>query len=374
MACYAERMPRLPLLPALALAAAGPLAFAACGGDAPGSAPNADGGVVVLADGAVVSPTATGPLPDGAPPPPPDAGPPPGPVAPLELRYVAARVTRAVDANTLAQRVVLAATYPGGLSRAVAGTAWDVRDPVTGRYYAQYTGGGKSGLYSVGTDGAAELVVFDGNTTSLFADALYWGTSDYAGDRLFLSGRGGAFVARRKGATLAFEAPVALGKSVEIVHDVSPNGALAIVSGVKPYKWGDAENVVAPRMYSIFKVNADGTLGADVSSQYAPFTSLYAQAPHFLQDGSGVVFEGDDDANTGDHLFIYAFGGAVKEFVPKAFTDMDFNTPCALADGRVAFWESVDSAYYLRLHDLAANTTKSAVTTSFPFSGYVRCR
>ena len=121
-------------------------------------------------------------------------------------------------------------------------------------------------------------------------------------------------------------------------------------------------------------MNPDGTFGADVSSQYSPFTSLYAQAPHFLQDGSGLVFEGDDDANTGDHLFLYKFGGAVKEFTPKPFTDMDFNTPCALADGRVAFWESVDTSYYLRVHDLAANTTKSAVTTAFPFSGYVRCR
>ncbi len=369
-------MLRARLLPALALVAVGPLTFAACGGD-PEGVPDPDGGAVVLPDGAVVTPTPTGtgpaPLPDGAPPPP-EGGPPPGPAVPLELRYVAARVTRAVDATTLAQRDVLAATYPGGLSRTTAGTAWDVRDPVTGRYYAQYSGGGKNGLYSVGSDGKAELIPFDGNVTSLFAQALYWGTTNYAGDRLYLSGRGGAFVARRKGADLAFEAPVSIGKEVEVVHDLSPDGKLAVVSGVKPYKWGDAENIVAPRMYSIFQVNADGTFGADVSAQHAPFTSLYAEAPHFLQDGSGLVFEGDDDANTGDHLFLYKFGGAVKEFVPKPFTDMDFNTPCALADGRVAFWESVDSAYYLRLHDLSANITKSAVTTSFPFSGYVRCR
>mgnify|MGYP003593290927 CR=1 FL=1 len=168
-------MLRARLLPALALVAVGPLTFAACGGD-PEGVPDPDGGAVVLPDGAVVTPTPTGtgpaPLPDGAPPPP-EGGPPPGPAVPLELRYVAARVTRAVDATTLAQRDVLAATYPGGLSRTTAGTAWDVRDPVTGRYYAQYSGGGKNGLYSVGSDGKAELIPFDGNVTSLFAQALY---------------------------------------------------------------------------------------------------------------------------------------------------------------------------------------------------------
>ncbi len=371
----------VPPFALLALVPFVPFVAIACGGSDPASVPDPDGGVVTLPDGAV-APTPTGTtttttLPDGATPPVPTGTtttPPPGPAVPLELRYVAARVTRAVDATSLVQRDVLAATYPGGLTRAMAGTAWDLRDPASGRYYTHYMGGGKNGLYSVGADAKAVQVPFDGNTTALFAQPLFWGTSNYAGDRLYLSGRGGAFVAKRKAGDLAFEAPVAIGKDVEIVHDISPNGTLAVVSGVKPFKWGDAENIVAPRMFSVFEVNPDGTFGNDVSAQYAPLTSIYAQSPHFLQDGSGMVFEGDDDANTGDHLFLYKFGSPAKEFVPKAFQDMDFNTPCALSDGRVAFWESVDSAYYLRIHDLAANATKSAVTTSFPFSGYVRCR
>ncbi len=62
------------------------------------------------------------------------------------------------------------------------------------------------------------------------------------------------------------------------------------------------------------------------------------------------------------------------EFFPKAFRDRDFNTPCALPDNRIVFWESVDTSYYLRIHDDVTKDTKSVVATPFPFSGYVRCR
>ncbi len=338
-----------------------------------------DGGSSVLEDGAVVpnptgSTTGTGTgtaTSSGTAPTP--TGTTTSPVAvPLEVRYVAAGVTKAVDPKTQASRDVLLRTYPG-LARAIESMPWDVRDPSTGRYYAHYMGS-QSGLYSVGADGKAVRVPFDGDTTALFSDPLWWGVASYTGEFLYLTGASGAFVAKRKSGDLAFGAPVPVGKGAKMVHDISPDGKLAIVSGVAPLKSGwAADYVVAPRKFSVFGIAADGTLGNDVSSQHAAFTTIYAEAPHFLQDGTGIVHEGDDDGNTGDHLYVYTFGGTSKEVVPQPLSEMDFNTPCALSDGTLAFWESSGN-YFLRLHDPVAKSTKSAVGTGFPFTGYVRCR
>lgn len=337
----------------------GPGGGAGPGGDTPdGGAPSDGGGVVVGPDGGVVVS--------------PDGGTVVIPPTDPQIRFVTpANDTVRVDPKTMQSSTVLAKSYPG-LTRTRDENSWDLFDPVTGRYIAQYQGNGGQFLWSVKAD-APQKVSFDGSS-SIFDDVISWAVMSADGQRVYLSTAGGAYVATRKSANLEFSAPVALGQGVKIVHDVSRDNTRAAVSGNRPIKWGVAMNIVAPRQVSIFALNADGTLGADKTSDYSPLASNYIQVPSFLSDSTTLLYEGDDDIDTGDRLFLFKPGGQEKEMFPQPLSAQDFNTPCALPDDRVVFWESDSHIYTLRMFDPKANNTVTAFNTSQAFTGYIRCR
>jgi hypothetical protein len=307
-------------------------------------------------------------------------GPPVSPRRAGVVRYVVAGATRQVDLATGETTVVLAATYPG-LRRARRETPWDVRDPVTARYVAQYeqegdaAAGRRFALWSVAAgEDVPQPVPFDGPVAP-FDAPLASAVMSPDGQRLYLCGAGGALVAARKGRTLAFAAPEALGGGVSIVHDVSPDGALAVVSGHVPFKWGDPANVVAPRQVSVFRLDGRGHLAGDATRAVYPFLEgRFVQTPSFAE-ASAILFEGDDDdPDAGDHLFIVLPGASsARALVPAAVAKRDFNTPCAIRGGPIVFWEAHAKRYLLRAFDPRAGET---VTLSgwMPFSGYVRCR
>jgi hypothetical protein len=328
------------------------------GGETPDGGASSDGGVLVAPDGGVVVS--------------PDGGAVVIPPTDPQIRFVSpGNDTIRVDPRTMQSSTVLARSYPG-LTRTRDENSWDLFDPVTGRYIAQYQGNGGQFLWSVNGD-APQKVSFDG-ASSIFDDVISWGVMSADGQRIYLSTGGGAYVATRKSAKLEFSSPVALGHGVKIVHDVSRDDTRAVVSGNRPIKWGVAMNIVAPRQVSIFALNADGTLGADETSDYAPLASNYIEVPSFLSDSTTLLYEGDDDIDTGDRLFLLAPGGQEKEIFPQPLSAQDFNTPCALPDDRVVFWESDAHIYTLRMFDPKANQTVTAYNVSQAFTGYIRCR
>jgi hypothetical protein len=348
----------------------GGLLLFACGGEnaqGPGAAnpPNGapDGGVVVDDAGNVVLPDGAIVAPDGATIVVPQRDP--------QVRYVNPNnESIRIDAKTLQPKTVLARTYPG-LTRSRGDNPWDLYDPITGRYIAQFAGQGGSFLWSVDGD-APQKVTFDGPQT-IFQDTIAWGVMSADGQRIYLSTEGGAYVATRKSAKLEFSALVPVGKNVKIVHDVSADGKRVAVSGHRPIKWNTPTDIACPRMVSVYEVNADGTLGADKTGDYPRLASGYIQEPSFYYDSVTLLYEGDDDLDTGDHLFQLKPGEMEKEIVPQALSAQDFNTPCVLPDDRVAFWESDNHVYTLRLYDPKANKTVS-LSQGMAYSGYVRCR
>ena len=335
----------------------GPEPLGANNGGGPDGGPG-DGGTFVGADGGpIVSP---------------DGGQVVIPANDPQIRFVTpANDTIRVDVKTLQPTTVLAKSYPS-LTRTRDENSWDFFDPLTGRYIAQYQGNGGQFLWSVNGD-APQKVDFDGSSP-IFQDVISWGVMTADGQRVYLSTSGGAYVATRKSQKLEFSAPVALGQGVNVVHDVSRDNGRAAVSGNRLIKWGIAMNVVAPRQVSIFALNADGTLGADKTSEYPPLASNYIEVPNFLADGTSLLYEGDDDIDTGDHLFTFRLGGQETELSPQPLAAQDFNTPCALPDDRVVFWESNNHDYTLRMFDPKANTTVTVHPQSQAFTGYIRCR
>jgi hypothetical protein len=250
---------------------------------------------------------------------------------------------------------------------------------VTARYVAQYQGDEGAPAFALWSvrgagDGAPVRVAVDG-ATDLFDAPLVSALLSPDGQRFYLCGARGAFVAVRKGRALEFAAPEALGGGVSIVHDVSPDGALAIVSGHRPFKWDDPANVVAPRQVSVVRLDARGELAGDVTRALYPFLEgRFVQTPSFAEGGA-ILFEGDDDVPAeGDHLFLGMPGAtSARPVVPAAVAKPDFNTPCAIEGGPIVLWEAHAKRYLLRAFDPRAGGT---VTLSdwTPFSGYVRCR
>lgn len=344
------------------------LVLAACGGSNPPPLTPQDGGVATTPDGPVLGPDG-GPVGDV------DGGPVVIPPSDPQFRFVTPQnQTVRVDARSLQFATVLAGSY-AGLTRVRDDNPWDLFDPVTGRYVAQYSGNGGQYLWSVAGD-APKRVEFDQiDQTSVFKGAISWGVLSADGKLVYLSTPSGAFVAVRKGAGLEFSALKPVGQGVKMVHDVSRDDKRAVASGNRAIKWGSQTNVVCPRLVTVFDVNTDGTLGADKNADYPPLQSDYVQSPHFLADSRSLVYEGDDDINTGDHLYTFSVGGSQVELRPQPLVDRDFNTPCALPDDRVLFWEADSSSVYtLRIFDPKASTTVTGRAQGYPFSGYVRCR
>ena len=148
-----------------------------------------------------------------------------------------------------------------------------------------------------------------------------------------------------------------------------------MVSGVRDYKWGNPGYVVAPRLMNLYTLAADGTLAQDVTGAHPTFGDVYTQSPHFRWDSDTLVYEGDDDIDTGDRIYTYTLSTkAFEQVFPAAVHDMDFNTPCALPDDRIAFWESWNTDYQPRLYDPGTMLTTTLLDVWVPFSGYIRCR
>jgi hypothetical protein len=289
------------------------------------------------------------------------------------IRYVVDGATIRVDASVPGRATVLAATY-SGLDRATNQNPWDLYDPVSKRFIAQYTGRGGAFLWSV-AGGAPERVFFEGmEAEPAFQEPFVHGVLSADGKLVYLSTEKAAYVARRTGEGLTFSALRPLGHDVQLVHDISWDNQRLVASGHRPTKWGDPANVVAPRMVSVFGVAADGTLGADLTAEYPALQTDYIQAPSFMSDSRSLLYEGDDDIDTGDRLYVFRPGEGQKELSPDAVEDRDFNTPCVLPDDRVVFFESADRGYLIRVHDAEAGTTETVDDTWYPFSGYVRCR
>jgi len=290
-----------------------------------------------------------------------------------QIRYVVEGATVRVDLRVPGRATVLAATYPG-LERATNQNPWDLYDPASKQFIAQYTGRGGAFLWSV-AGGAPERVPFEGmESEPAFHESFVHGVLSADGKLVYLSTAKAAYVARRTGDGLTFSALRPLGHDVQLVHDISWDNQRLVASGHRPTKWGDPANVVAPRMVSVFAVAADGTLGADLTAEYPALQTDYIQAPGFMSDSRSLLFEGDDDIDTGDRLFVFRPGEGQTELSPEAVEDRDFNTPCVLPDDRVVFFESADRGYLIRVHDAAAGTTETVDDTWYPFSGYVRCR
>jgi hypothetical protein len=293
---------------------------------------------------------------------------------PVQVRFVVDGKTHRSDLHGEPAKVVVAESYPG-LTRTTRENPWDLFDPMTGKYLVAFRAAdGKHGLYAIaGATATPELVQFDSIPSTLTEAPPTWGVLSSDGALLYLSGDGGAYVAHRKGKGLAFGALNPTGFGAQIIHDVSADRKLAIASGTRAIKWDNPFDVVAPRQMSLYTLKADGTFAEDVTAKHPPLAE-YMQSPVFLPDSQGLLYEGDDDIDTGDRLFLYRFGSAPTELAPAAVRDRDFNTPCMTRDGRVAFWESGRKQYLLRLYNPADNSTVTVHDAWLPFSGYVRCR
>lgn len=292
-----------------------------------------------------------------------------------EFRFVTDNQTFTVKAPGQSPRLVIASEYSSPqLSRAWRENPWDLFDPVSGLYIAPFEkADGSYALFAVG-DGAPPVPVpFDSTPAGLFEEPPAWGVMSADGSLIYLSTGTSAYVARRSAESLSFGVAVSVGFDVGLVHDISPNGQLAIASGHLPIKWGLPADVAAPRRMSIFEIADDGTFSRDVSADHAPLDD-YLQMPTFVGDSLGLVYEGDDDIDTGDRLFTYRFGETPTEIYPEAVRDNDFNTPCAMQDGQIAFWESMPGEYLLRVYDPKTDETATLNDAWIPYSGYVRCR
>lgn len=292
-----------------------------------------------------------------------------------EIRFVVAEQTFLSRGNGQPATLAIASTYAGPpmLRRASADNPWDLYDPLSDSHIAVFRlPDDRHALFSV-SGASAEEVLFDSLPQELVDEAPAWGVLSADGRLLYLSTGTTAFVAERKGDTLAFGAARELAFDVGLIHDVSPDGSLVVASGHLPIKWGTPTDVASPRRISLFEISEDGSLQRDLSAEHPALTD-YVQTPTFMGDSRGLVFEGDDDIDTGDRLFSYRFGADPLEVFPEALEDQDFNTPCALSDGRIAFWESQPGEYLLRVFDPAANTTSTVHDEWLPYTGYVRCR
>lgn len=271
--------------------------------------------------------------------------------------------------------VVIDSTYAGPpvLTRAWFDNPWDLYDPIQKLHLATFRNSEfEHGLFAVTGDALSE-VRFDALPSALTEEPPAWGVMSADGMLVFLSTGTSAYVAKRKGQALEFGAAQELSSDIGIVHDVSPDGTMILASGHLPIKWDTPTDIAAPRRVGIFEIDASGMVTRDASPDHAPLGD-YMQVPTFLGDSRGVLYEGDDDIDTGDRLFLYRFGSAVEELFPAASQDQDFNTPCAMPDGRIAFWESMPGEYLLRLYDPALDTTETVYEQWLPYTGYVRCR
>jgi hypothetical protein len=292
-----------------------------------------------------------------------------------EIRFVSADQTFVSRGDGQPPTLAIASTYSGppAIGRASSDNPWDLYDPISKRHIAVFRlPDDRHALYSVSAT-LAEEVLFDSLPDVLVDEAPAWGVLSADGRLLYLSTGTAAFVAERKGDTLAFGPARELAFDVGLIHDVSPDRSLVVASGHLPIKWGTPTDIAAPRRISLFEIAADGSLVRDLSAEHPTLTD-YVQTPTFMGDSRGLVFEGDDDIDTGDRLFSYRFGDEPVEVFPDALEDQDFNTPCVLSDGRSAFWESKPGEYLLRLFDPVANTTSTVHDEWLPFTGYVRCR
>lgn len=299
---------------------------------------------------------------------------------PVEPVVVAPEIRWVADGRTFVSRdgrpmsVVIESSYDGSpsLARATRENPWDVFDPISKRYIAVFRNGdNRHGLYAVGPTPTEVLI--DSAPEELASEPAAWGVMSADGMLLYLSTGANAYVAKRKGQSLTFGKPRNVGFEIGVVHDVSPDGTLVLASGHLPIKWGNSADIAAPRRVGIFRVDEAGQAKQDLSATHRPLEA-YVQMPTFQDDGAGVVFEGDDDIDTGDRLFVYRFGSNLEEVHPSADTDKDFNTPCATFDGRIAFWESVPGKYLLRVYDPRSDQTQTVHDEWLPFTGYVRCR
>ncbi len=292
-----------------------------------------------------------------------------------EIRFVAGGQTLLSRGPGQVTRVVIKSSYAGPpvMTRVWLGNPWDLFDPISKRHIATFrSSGNQHGLFAVDGDNLIE-VVFDKLPSVLTDEPPAWGVLSADGRLLYLSTGTRAFVAKRKGESLAFGAAQELGLDIGIIHDVSPDGTLVLASGHLPIKWGTATNIAAPRRVGIFEIDEDGRVARDVSGEHAPLNE-FIQVPTFVGDSRGILYEGDDDIDTGDRLFLYRFGSSAQEVFPAPLRDQDFNTPCAMSDGRFAFWESMPGEYLLRLYDPASDTTETVYDQWLPHTGYVRCR
>lgn len=292
-------------------------------------------------------------------------------VAP-EIRFVTGGQTLLSRGPGEEATTVIQSSYPG-LVRAWQDNPWDLFDPISNEHITAFrTSGNQHGFFAVGSGQPTE-VLFDAVPSELAAEPPAWGVMSADGMLVYLSTGTTAYVAKRKGQTLTFGNLEELVFDIGLIHDVSPDGTLVLASGHLPIKWGTPTDIAAPRRVGLFEIGDDGQVVRDVSAEHAPLES-FMQTPTFLGDSRGILFEGDDDIDTGDRLFIYRFGAEIEELHPAALQDDDFNTPCAMSDGRIAFWESMPGEYLLRLYDPEAETTETVHDQWLPYTGYVRCR
>ena len=296
-------------------------------------------------------------------------------IAEPEIRFVRGGQTLLSRGPGQVATVVIDSSYAGPpvLARAWSDNPWDLFDPISKQHLAVFrTSGNQHGLFAVNGDQLVE-VLFDELPSTLTEEPPAWGVMSADGMLVYLSTGTRAYVAKRKSEALAFGAAQELGSDIGIIHDVSPDGTLVLASGHLPIKWGTPTNIAAPRRVGIFEIDEDGRVTRDVSAEHPPLND-YMQVPTFLGDSRGLLYEGDDDIDTGDRLFLYRFGSEAEELFPTPLQDQDFNTPCAMSDGRIAFWESVPGEYLLRLYDPQLDTTETVYDQWLPFTGYVRCR
>lgn len=291
-----------------------------------------------------------------------------------QIRYVVDGATLLVRPSKLGTHSQVLPASLEGRKRATNQNPWDLFDPVTKGFVAQYEGIDGFYLWSVGTDGPKRVEIDRMESEPTFRSPFVHGVLSADGSLLFLSGSRQAFVAVRTGKDLAFSALKPLGQGVQLVHDISWDGTRVVVSGHRPAKWDDPTNVVAPRMASVFEVRSDGALGRDLTAEYGPLSSVFVQGPHFMADSRSLLYEGDDDIDTGDRLFVVSPGQGERQLSPEAVMDRDFNTPCVLPDDRVVFFESADPGYLIRMYDERSGSTVTVDERWYSFTGYVRCR
>lgn len=292
-----------------------------------------------------------------------------------EIRFVTGGQTMLSRGPGQAARVVIESSYSGppALVRASSDNPWDLYDPISKQHIATFrTAGNQHGLFAVDGDQLVE-VVFDELPSVLTEEAPAWGVMSADGMLIYLSTGTRAFVAKRKSEALAFGVAQELSSDIGIIHDVSPDTTMVLASGHLPIKWGTPTDIAAPRRVGIFAIDQEGRVTQDLSAEHPPLSD-YMQVPTFLGDSRGLLYEGDDDIDTGDRLFLYRFGAKAGELFPDPIQDQDFNTPCAMSDGRIAFWESRPGEYLLRLYDPQLGTTETVHDQWLSYTGYVRCR